>query len=658
MIDTPSTFELQRLQAACARDPLAFARVTRLIALAAVTGFALIFLAALTVFLHALVALVMGAAAGLLIGVKLLLGGYLTWSGLLALRPSTQAVPGQKLTPQDVPTLFHLLDRVAKKVGVALPESVVLDGQAKTQVLWHARLGALGGHQHTLVLGLPALLALDIQQFGAIVGRELARLGGTGDHWGAWLQGMRRTWARLAQSLSMAAIPVRHSAVGYFLRYVFPWFNARALVLARHQSYAADHVMCCLGGSYSAMHAMVRLEVQEQYLAQSFWPEVLARASHAPTPHVFPFRAMAKRVCAVHTHPKASQWLTMSLQKSWRPEDVEACLHDRLARIKWPAKLSPAPEQSAAELLLCEAFHPVLEQMDSAWQRDIAPRWTRLHQEYLTQFHLEKELQAQGEQGSLHADDHLLWAQAARHVQGNEAYQALLSLMLIDHPDDPHARYELGCLLLEQTHTDACTQGAELLRKLAFEQTSCQSLAAAQRYGQWLELQGKSDEAAFWADEVRRLAHLEQEAHTVCKDFSPRQRFTAPDLSPRHLHRMRKALAHHPEFEQAHLVSKPVDEFSGWRFAVLLLDSSAHTPGVTQAILASITALNLPVLLTVVDASAPAWLSVPRKAIAAQIRATAGAVVFGGPVNRPPRELANPDASMTLIGDGFHTHRN
>jgi hypothetical protein len=312
--------------------------------------------------------------------------------------------------------------------------------------------------------------------------------------------------------------------------------------------------------------------------------------------------------------------------------------------------LTQPPEQSAAQLLLQDSLAPLIERLDALWRDSIRGRWVQLRDEYLAQQRLENELQAACDRGPLHADDHLLWAHAARRVYGDDAYEALLRMMLVDHPNDPRARYELGALLLEQDGTGAIAHGSDLLRKLAFEQTSSQSLAAAQRYGQWLQLEGRSDEAAFWADEVRRLRHLAQEAQVACHDFNQVQRFTGPNLSERHLRRVRKLLARQQGLGKTYLVGKHSSEFRGWRFAVLLIESqppSRHAAKKMSAVLAS---LQLPILFTVVDASDPAWLTAPRKAIVAKIKSTADALIVQRDSQTPSRDSINNSLLSVLPG--------
>lgn len=641
MIDpSPKLRPPQMLDSLCARNPRRFSWLTGAAAAGAIAVWVLAMLCAVWWVGSGIHALAAGAGGSTPWAVlRLLLGGYLLGTGWKALRRVPADPSGPALSREAAPRLFHLLGKLAAKAGMDMPRDVVLGTEMRVFVSLQARWGWLGGHRATLVVGLPVLMALDVKQFAAVVTHALAHDRHARLPFGAWLGRMRDTWQNLAARQSVAATPPRRAwqlfgegLAGCFLRLVFPWINARALALSRHRAFSADKAARRVAGSQSLVDALARMAVQRSYLEQVFWPEVLGRASHAPTPNVLPYRAMGQRMRMAKGHPKAQEWLASALQADAQAGDTHPSLRDRLARTDRQARLVPPPRHSAAELLLREALDPLVVEMDMRWQLDMAARWGRLHVEHVAQHRLEKELQVDGEKGALHPDDHLLWARAARSTQGEAAFEALLRLMLIDHPDDACARHELGSLLVDKTEAEAAAEGAQLLRELALGPLGAQSLPAARRYGRWLALQGgPSRDAPFWADEVRRIEHLAQEAQSALLDFDDQaQSFGPPALSNRMLRRLSEVLAQEPSVEQAHLATRKLVDFPAWRFAVLLVSGPARKRGGPVAVQAArlqgmVDALNLPSTVLVVDIADPAWASPQRRALAERIMKTPGA---------------------------------
>jgi len=577
------------------------------------------------------------AQEGLLIPwIGLILGAYTLCTGLYALRPNPVRMTGPVLTRERVPKLFHLLDKVAKKAGVRLPSDIRLGPEMRALTVRHASLGLLGVHRHSLVLGLPLLLTLDVKQLASVVAHEFAHLGPALGPLGSWARSMRITWERLADDWQLNAPKltiwqlIKLGPAAVMLRYPFARLNEHALELSRYQVFVADKVARRVAGSQATVEALVRLKVQDEYLRQGFWPEVLGRASHSPTPNVLPYRAMIQRLSGSKVHPKAATWLTQALLQTAAPSDASPSLRDRVARTKLNARLPKAPKHTAAKLLLGDALDQMTSDMDVAWQREMTVAWAELHREYLSQYHLERELQAEGERGALHPDDHLLWARAARKTQGDVASEALLRLMLVDHEDDVSARFELGSLLIDQLDTDASAQGAQLLRALALTSDHPRALHAAIRYGRWLSMNPTHEDAGFWPDEIRRNEHRAEQARAALLNFDEEYSLEAPDLSPRCLRSLRELLLDGGAVRQAHWVSKCVKTFSDWRYAVLVLSlapghSLGTLPNRLELLLQS---MSLPVLLAVVDAADPAWLVGERKDILDRLRQVSGAALF------------------------------
>jgi Zn-dependent protease with chaperone function len=129
----------------------------------------------------------------------------LLWSLIGALWARQQAPEGVAITREQAPRLFDLIEKVRRKSGAPAPDVVLLDGELNAAILQQPRLGLLGWHRNTLILGLPMLMALSVKQLAAVIAHEFGHLQGAHGKLGAWVYRTRRSWWVLAARLRAVA---------------------------------------------------------------------------------------------------------------------------------------------------------------------------------------------------------------------------------------------------------------------------------------------------------------------------------------------------------------------------------------------------------------------------------------------------------------------
>ena len=157
---------------------------------------------------------------------------------------------GIPLSRADAPAAWAELDRLRKLGRLPRVHRLLVDDQLNAAMAQTPRLGIFGWPHNDVVVGLPFMLALSPQQFGAVLAHELGHLSGQHGRTGARIHRVRATLYQAATSLK-----ARRSALAgpfrAFLGWYGPWFQAASLALARQQEREADR--------FSALPAQVYL---------------------------------------------------------------------------------------------------------------------------------------------------------------------------------------------------------------------------------------------------------------------------------------------------------------------------------------------------------------------------------------------------------------
>lgn len=542
---------------------------------------------------------------------------------------------GLVITPKDAPRLFDLLRKLAKRTGAPRPDRVLLDGELNAAVVQQPRLGLLGWHRNDLILGLPLMMTLSTRQFAAVLAHEFGHLQGAHGKLGAWIYRTRRSWVMLAQARQSARWGgnLADAALAFFFRHFFPRFNARAFVLSRQQEIEADKVAHALVGAEPAAQGLLAIELQARWLAEVFWPQVYRRAVSTSSPRrARPYREMRQLLPQGLRHARASAWLAEALKRLPDAGDTHPSLRDRIELAGVKPALPAVPAATAADTLLLDSVDQWLKRLDERWRVEIAPAWSERHRHAQAQRHLVAELAQERREKKLDPDDHMLWARAARLLEGEAAERAVLRQVIQDHPDHLGARHELGMLLIEDLDEATSAEGAELLRGVAEAGSNPWALSAAQRRETWLAARERFDELKPWRGLVRQLEEQGEAAWGALHDFDRPQYFEPSGLGRRVLRPLQDLLRGEKAVGRAFVVRKSDAAAAGWRFCVVVIERSKvlGQPDPTHWWEELRDRIELPCPFMVVDLAHPYWRARERAGVVRQMLAVRDACVYGG----------------------------
>lgn len=165
------------------------------------------------------------------------------WQSLSARmhRPKAVDLHGLRLEKEQEPSLYAWLERTAETLQAPCPDLVLLTSGLDCAAI-EVRQG-LRGYQRVLVLGLPLLRCLDLQEVRAVVGHELSHLKEQ-DSRSAWIYRTTWSWVELASRLRVSG-----QAPGLLYRFAYwfvPRFYLRAQIVERENEKRADRAALAL----------------------------------------------------------------------------------------------------------------------------------------------------------------------------------------------------------------------------------------------------------------------------------------------------------------------------------------------------------------------------------------------------------------------------
>jgi Zn-dependent protease with chaperone function len=414
---------------------------------------------------------------------------------------------GRPLSPLTCPKLFELVEAVRTRAGAPPVTQVLLTNDFNASVVQMPRLGLFGGSRNLLLLGLPLMQALSAQELESVIAHEFGHLSGAHGRFGAWIYRLRAGWTRLLDALTHE----QHWGTVVFKRF-FDWyaplFNAYSFVQARQQEYEADRVSVEAVGANTAASALLRVNVQNDFLGEKFWPAVFKRAETDPVPALSPFTMLGLAFTQSNGDPSAPGWLSRSLTRRTGYDDTHPCLTDRLAAMG-VAPFVPDPiATNAADALLGSASEVLQRHMDDHWRAEIRGWWGERHQFVSNS----RARLAQLEGAALSESE--LWerAQLSEDIVSVDAALAAYGEVLAVNPQHVGALLRRGMILLDRDDESgiASVKSARLLDERA-EQSACAALAAFHRR-RGNDAEARSSELRYWTLEERsQLARRERE---------------------------------------------------------------------------------------------------------------------------------------------------
>ena len=480
----------------------------------------------------------------------------LVWAVINAMFVRLTPPTGREVTPQDAPALFRFIADVRRRTGAPAPHRVLITEDFNAAVVQHPRLGIFGWPRNYLILGLPLLQALSVEEFRAVVAHEFGHLSGAHGKFGAWIYRLRAGWARLAAALSQGNHWGKFLFVPFFNWYA-PTFSAYSFVQARRQEYEADRVSLLAAGKSIVGMALVRVELQAQFLHGEYWKNIFRQADAKPQPDTRPFSSMRRAFMHQQAPLDSNPTLEAALRRKTGFDDTHPCLADRL-RALGVSPAAPGPVTiSAAESLLGPLGEGLATEFDRRWHEKVSEWWHGRHQYVAESRPKLAELDEVAGNSELSVDDAFGRAKLTEELISGSSALPQLEALAARAPQHAPTLFALGRLKLDNNDET----GIALL-----QQAARLDPAAAQVAGSlvvdYLKRQGRNKEARPYLDQVSVASETEAQARRERRQLLPSDRLLPHGLPIERLQTLITQLRQHQDIRLACLVRKQTRHYS------------------------------------------------------------------------------------------------
>ena len=281
---------------------------------------------------------------------------------------------GEVVTSADAPELFRLVNALRVRLKTAPIHVVLITPAFSAGVAQVPRFGLFGWHRNYLILGLPFMKALTVEQFKSVLAHEMGHLCHGHTRASNWIYRMRIIWARLEAIFEYQ----QHWGSGLiraFFKWYIPYFNAVSFPFARANEYQADTASVLVTSARKAAQALTAVHVIGIYLEHRYWPAMMAAAKEKQP--VVPFAGFTAQAVSSVPEDELKTCVAAALTQVTSHDDTHPALADRLKAIGAPAEFAPPAPGEGAEKLLGSSRARFEKHFDAAWNKWAAPKEAR-----------------------------------------------------------------------------------------------------------------------------------------------------------------------------------------------------------------------------------------------------------------------------------------
>jgi Zn-dependent protease with chaperone function len=465
---------------------------------------------------------------------------------------------GVEIRAGQAPELFAMIGGLRRRLGAPRFHHVLITDEFNAGVAQSPRLGLFGWHRNYLLIGLPLMKSLTVEQFKAVLAHEFGHLARGHGRMSNWIYRQRLRWSRL-----LAVLEAQQSRGSFlfkpFLNRFVPYFNAFSFPLARANEYEADAASVRLTSPQAAAEALTSVNVIGSYLAERYWPHIYQQAGEQPQPGFMPYLNMGHHVATELDGASTQGWLEQAMARQTTSADTHPALNERLKAFGEPPRFAPPAPGQAADRLLGEALEAIAEDFDRRWQDNIRPAWQERHQEVQAGRRALAELNARHAGGAELSLQEAYDRAGLTETVGGDAEAALGQFRVLHEraPDDAVVCFSLGARLLARNDDTgrALVERAMQLDENAILQ-GCEVLRDYHRRN------GRDEDARVWHQRLIERAQLQQAADQERSQVTLNDKFERHDLSEDALAELRAQLQAIPSLRKAYFVRKRVRHFA------------------------------------------------------------------------------------------------
>lgn len=298
----------------------------------------------------------------------------IVWILVRSLWIKVPAPEGIEIHARDAPELFNLIESLRKELDAPAFHRVLIDGDFNAAVIQRPRLGAFGWYENYLLLGLPLLKTMSIEQFRAVLAHEYGHLAGGHAKLSNWIYRQRLRWSRLLSLIEYSGSNAGALFQGFLKRYA-PYLNAYSFPLARSNEYEADSVAARLTSRDDMARALTAVSTCGNYLSNQYWAGIYKQATHVAAPHFAPYARLSEEFESARSSFPGDEWISQAMKAKTTYDETHPSLSDRLLALQAEPALSFPEKGHAADRLLGGAAQDIAIRLDEQWKTNISGQW-------------------------------------------------------------------------------------------------------------------------------------------------------------------------------------------------------------------------------------------------------------------------------------------
>ncbi len=285
-------------------------------------------------------------------------------------------IDGVLLPRRGAGSFYQLIAKMKRRFGVSSIAGVWISGSMNAAVTQRMRWGFFGPLETHLVVGLPLAHSLSRKQLVAVLAHEFSHIALQRRGADAWLAYCRAWWLRVLER-TCGVFPFAAD----FLDAVFAWFYRDMVRLTHLEEFEADAMAAELVGADVFGQTLVEVTLKERFLAEDYWPRIMAQSALHPRPLMRPYREMGIGVAAGFIRPSAGKIMQHPWARSGGAGGLHPPLGERLHALRVPLQMAEKNHLSAASHYWAPLLPALARTFDRAWWREVRRSWRRLHRD-------------------------------------------------------------------------------------------------------------------------------------------------------------------------------------------------------------------------------------------------------------------------------------
>ncbi len=377
--------------------------------------------------------------------------GLLAFCGLMTVslwRLRVGAPSGEPLTEQQVPALYAAVDEIRTAFKAPAINDIHLSDEAGLTVHRVPRTGYPFMYRHVLVVGMPVLHCMSLEQFKCLLAGCIGELSSVRTDAAGWITQTARSW-----HLFHAAVAGKWTPAALLYRAFLAWYAPLLDLVVSHldggHRLQRDHYALEVANDDLVVEMIAGEIVMKRFLQEIYWPTVYRTTEHSSTPNFKVYRNMESVFRHRISADDIQVWVRDAFVGKWLSDDSDPGLKARLREVGHSDIHYTRPDAAcAATTLLGASYQWIVDRCDVRWAEEHREEWAERHIKTQRQYGRLDMLRDVLKRHGLRGEEAMEYAALVKRYcsaeEAMEAYETILEL----NPNDSRINFGVGKYML------------------------------------------------------------------------------------------------------------------------------------------------------------------------------------------------------------------